>query len=101
MAILDVLHKRHRDSTKEGKHARIWQFDNITGYSAFLQDVIAYIVSQGHEEMLTGIVDTEYYGFVFAKPGSHISIKPDAFYYNEDVRLTVRVEILFPDGKID
>jgi hypothetical protein len=101
MSILDMLHKRHPKSTKDSKHARIWQFDNLTTYSAFLQEAIAYVVSDGHTETLTGIVDAEYYGFAFAKPGSHISIKPEQDYYNDYINLTVKIEVLFPDGKID
>jgi hypothetical protein len=75
-------------------------FDNLTDYSAFIQDAIAHVVGDGHEEMLTGIINTGYYGFVFVKPGSHISIKPIAQYRQDEVTLSVKIELLFPGGKI-
>jgi hypothetical protein len=100
MTILDTFADLQGGWKKEGKYARVWSFDNLTDYSAFIQDAIAHVVGDGHEEMLTGIINTGYYGFVFVKPGSHISIKPIAQYRQDEVTLSVKIELLFPGGKI-
>jgi hypothetical protein len=95
MTVLEYLDNKYPDPIEKKGNKRKWQFFTMTAYVEMLNDVVHYLTKKGHIEMMTGMLQHEYYGYMFVKKNSHVSVSASMKGQVDRISMFVTVEQLF------
>jgi hypothetical protein len=95
MNILEYLDAKYPGPIEKKGNKRKWQVFTMTEYVEMLNDVVHYLKKKGHVEMMTGMLQHDYYGYIFVKPKSHVSVGATIAGNVDRIKMFVTVEQLF------
>jgi hypothetical protein len=95
MTILEYLDAKYPDAIERKRGKTKWQLFTMTEYVDLLSDIMQYLKTNGYVEMMTGMLQHDFYGYVFVKQDSHVSVSTSIKGQVDYVRMFVTIEQLF------
>jgi hypothetical protein len=95
MNAFEYLESKYPDCDMGVADVRTWRFYTITEYAAMLNAVVSYLIEKGYVEVLTGMMQHDYYGYMFVKKGSHISVSTKVNGFFDKTNMTIEVKQLY------